>query len=94
MVVESTEDLSIYLKPTDFCDCENQTIIAMAHRLAKGCETDKEKALNIFYFVRDEIPFMLDYIVKASETLGEKIWFLCHKIYFTDCPLESSENSS
>ena len=51
MVIESTEDLSIYLKPTDFCDCENQTIIDMAHRLTKGCETDKEKALNIFYFV-------------------------------------------
>ncbi len=79
MVVESTEDLSIYLKPTDFCDCENQTIIDMAHRLTKGCETDKEKALNIFYFVRDEIPFMLDYIVKASETLEKRYGFCVTK---------------
>jgi hypothetical protein len=76
VVVESTEDLSIYLKPTDFCDCENQAIIDMAHTLTKGCETDKEKALNIFYFVRDEIPFMIDYIVKASETL-EKRYGMC-----------------
>ena len=79
MLVDSTEDLSIYLKPTDFCDCENQIIIDMVHELTKGCETDKEKALKIFYFVRDEIPFMIDYIVKASDTLKKRYGFCVTK---------------
>jgi transglutaminase-like putative cysteine protease len=79
MVIESTEDLSLCLEPTYFCDCENQKILDMAHKLTKECETDKEKALNIFYFVRDEIPFMIDYIVKASETLEKRYGFCVTK---------------
>jgi len=79
MVVESTEEMSIFLHPTYFCDCEHQTIIDLAHELTKGCETDKDKALKIFHFVRDEIPFMLDYIVKASETLERRYGFCVTK---------------
>ena len=79
MVVESLEEMSIYLQPTYFCDCKHQTIINMAHGLTKECETDRDKALKIFYFVRDEIPFMFDYIVKASETLKKRYGFCVTK---------------
>ncbi len=79
MVVKSMEEMSKYLHPTYFCDYEHQTIIDMAHELTKGCETDKDKALKVFYFVRDEIPFMLDYIVKASETLKKRYGFCVTK---------------
>ena len=79
MVVESTEEKSINLHPTYFCDCEHQTIIDMAEELTKVCETDKDKALKIFYFVRDAIHFMTDYVVKASETLKKRYGFCVTK---------------
>lgn len=66
--MDSMED---YLKPTEFCDCNNQEIINKAKELTKNDKTPKEAALIIFCFVRDQIPFMPGYIVKASETLKE-----------------------
>ena len=91
MVVESTEEMSIFLHPSYFCDCEHQTIIEMAEELTKGCESDKDKALKIFYFVRDEIPFMTDYVVKASETLEKRYGFCVTKSSLHVALLRASE---
>ncbi len=44
-----------FLKRTDTLDCDNESIKAKAQELVKGLETDKEKAVALFYFVRDEI---------------------------------------
>lgn len=79
METESMEEMSKFLKPTFFCDCDHQSIINMAHELTKGCETDKDNALKIFYFVRDKIPFMTDYVVKASETLKKRYGYCVTK---------------
>jgi len=58
-----------FLKPTQFCDCDNKEIIAKAKELTKNYESPREAALNIFHFVRDQIAFMGGLVVKASKTL-------------------------
>ncbi|MFX0004308.1 MAG: transglutaminase family protein [Promethearchaeota archaeon] len=57
------------MKSTKFCDCDNQKIITKAKELTKNDKTPRDAALSIFYFVRDQIPFMGGPVVKASETL-------------------------
>ena len=44
-----------FLRCTDTIDCDNETIKVKAQELVQGRETDKEKAVTLFYFVRDEI---------------------------------------
>ena len=69
MNLQSMKGMEDYLKPTEFCDCNNQEIIAKAKELTKNDKTPKEAALNIFHFVRDQIIFMAVECSKASETL-------------------------
>jgi hypothetical protein len=62
--------LSKYLKPTYLCDSGSKAIKEKAHELTKHIRTPKGKALKIFHFVRDEIPFSLDFTdAQASQTL-------------------------
>ena len=58
-----------YLKPTEYCDCNHPDVIKKAEDLTRNDETPEEKALSIFHFVRDQIPFQGGPVVKASETL-------------------------
>lgn len=58
-----------FLKPTRFCDCDNQEIIAKAKELTQNDNSPKEMALSIFHFVRDQIRYMMCDFTKASETL-------------------------
>ena len=67
--LQSMEGMEDYLKPTKFCDCDNQEIIDKVKELTKNDKTPKEMALSIFYFVRDQITFMMCETDKASETL-------------------------
>ena len=41
--------MEYFLKPTKFCDCDNQKIIAKATTLTQNDKTPKEAALSIFY---------------------------------------------
>ncbi len=69
-----TEQLSKYLKPTYLCDSDSEEIKRKANELTKYTRTPKGVALKVFYFVRDEIPFSLDFTdVKASQTLRTKL---------------------
>lgn len=76
MNLQSIKGMEDYLKPTEFCDCNNPEIIAKAKELTKDANSPKEAAINIFHFVRDKIIFMVCEGSKASETL---------KIGFGDC---------
>ena len=69
MNLQLMEGMEDYLNPTEFCDCNNQEIIAKAKELTKNDKTPKEMALSIFHFVRDQISFMMSDNDKASETL-------------------------
>jgi len=48
-----------YLRPTDTIDCYNEAILAKVRELTQGCDSPKEKALQLFSFVRDAIPYNL-----------------------------------
>lgn len=59
-----------YLSATKVCDVDNVDIRMKAYLLTKNSHSEKQKAINIFNFVRDEIKYRFDYpYTKASETL-------------------------
>lgn len=57
----SDENLSAYLRPTEFIDSDHRDVIAKARELTQGCVTDKERLERIYHFVRD-----LPYDILAS----------------------------
>ncbi|MDD2603809.1 MAG: transglutaminase-like domain-containing protein [Desulfobacterales bacterium] len=48
-----------YLKATAAIEAEHPLIKAKAAELTAGVATDREKAVRLFYFVRDQIPYNL-----------------------------------
>lgn len=48
-----------YLRATPSIDADHETIIEAATRLTTGCSSDEEKAVKLFYFVRDKIRYNL-----------------------------------
>jgi len=46
-----------YLKPTFFMDYENEMVREKVESLISGIKDDKEKAIKLFYFVRDKIKY-------------------------------------
>ena len=64
------EGMAEYLGATEFCDCENSEIRQKSEELTRNADSPKEAAMNIFNYVRDQIPFAIGRTdVKASETL-------------------------
>jgi hypothetical protein len=69
-----------YLKPTEFCDSDNEEVKEKARELVKDAATHKEAALSIFHFVRDSIRFGLDFTdFKASHALKTRLGFCIQK---------------
>ncbi len=65
-----------YLNPTKLCDCDDTELKEKAKEIIRGTETRKEAALKIFYFVREQISYGMDYAdVKASCTLKKELGF-------------------
>ncbi|MHA1273341.1 MAG: transglutaminase-like domain-containing protein [Promethearchaeota archaeon] len=80
------EDLEKYLKPNEFFDFDKKRVLNTALEITKGLKSQKEKAIALFYFVRDEIKYnMMSYIpqlranFKASVTLRRKNGFCVSK---------------
>ena len=66
------DDLKDFLIKTEYCDFENEKIKKLAEELIKGCVSEKEKAVALFYWVRDNILYRVGlWNRKASETLAE-----------------------
>ena len=62
-----------YLSSTKVCDIENPDIKMKSYLLTKNSYSEKQKAIDIFNFVRDEIKYRFDYSsTKASETLKKQ----------------------
>lgn len=75
--LKSLED---FLKPTEFCDSDHPDIIAAANAITWDCITEKEKAMSIFYYVRDNFPYTFgNWNWKASETLKSKVGMCTNK---------------
>jgi transglutaminase-like putative cysteine protease len=51
------EEMDKYLRCTEVVDCDSALIKKKAQALTKGLKTDREKALALFYFVRDAIKY-------------------------------------
>ena len=66
-------DVDQYLKSTKFCDWNDPDILRKAKEIEGESKSQLQIALNIFYFVRDEIVFSInDVASKASQTLKRK----------------------
>jgi transglutaminase-like putative cysteine protease len=50
-------NMDLYLHATQTIDADHERIIEVAQRLTAGCSNDQEKAVNLFYFVRDQIRY-------------------------------------
>ena len=57
MEKETEKDMEKYLRPTYNIDSDHESIIATAKRLTEGCSDNREKAVKLFYFVRDSIHY-------------------------------------
>ena len=80
------EDLDIYLQPTEFFDFNKKSVSKKAIEITGDLKTEKEKAIALFYWVRDEIKYnMLTYIpdvkanFRASVTLRRRNGFCVSK---------------
>lgn len=80
MAWQAREGMDEYLKPTELCDCDNESVKDKAQELIKGAETSKEAAIRIFHFVRDGILYGADVVdAKASDTLKRRVGFCMSK---------------
>jgi len=50
-------EMEKYLGCTEIVDCDSELIIRKTKELTKGLKTDREKAIALFYFVRDSIKY-------------------------------------
>lgn len=57
MEITGGREMEIYLRPTYAIDSDHESIVAAAERLTRGCFNDRDKAVALFYFVRDSIHY-------------------------------------
>jgi hypothetical protein len=68
-----SKNLNFFLKPTKYCDCNRKEIKEIASRITKLYSSEREKALSLFYWVKENIKFEFGYWgIKASDTLRRK----------------------
>jgi len=59
-----------YLKETRYCDFKNLVIQSKVNEIIKNCKDEREKAVKLFLWVRDNIKYAFDFWNrKASQTL-------------------------
>ena len=51
------DDREVFLRPTPTIDSDQEKIQETARRLTEGCTDDADKAVRLFYFVRDSIRY-------------------------------------
>jgi transglutaminase-like putative cysteine protease len=85
MTTTATENFGIYLQPTRFIDSDHPTVIAFSQAATGDAGRDMDRAIRIFYAVRDQIkydPYCLDLSrdkFKASVILGKKTGYCVEK---------------
>jgi len=79
------EKFNEFLKPTKFLDFDKSKVRNLAQKVVEGIESDKDKAIALFYWVRDKIRYnqfgfyMIPANFKASVTLRRKNGFCVSK---------------
>ncbi|MHA1727622.1 MAG: transglutaminase-like domain-containing protein [Promethearchaeota archaeon] len=86
-MTESTDNFEIYLRSTYFMDWKNSDVEKKAFKIVESVPEDDmiEKAVKLFYFVRDEISYNVysdifeKGVLKASSTLKNRKGFCIPK---------------
>ena len=77
--------MKIYLEDTPTIDVQNKSIVEKAKEITKDCTNEEEKAVRLFYFVRDSIPYNIYMIsvfiedFRASKILAWKKGYCVQK---------------
>ena len=64
-----------YLRPTFTIESDHDQILETAKKIIRDCQTDKQRAIRLFYFVRDMIYYNVNMVsvfeedFKATATL-------------------------
>ena len=67
------QDLKIFLHESEYCDFKHPEILKLAYEVTSGCKDQKDKAVALFNWVRDNIYYRVGlWNKKASETLAER----------------------
>ncbi|MFX1394309.1 MAG: transglutaminase-like domain-containing protein, partial [Promethearchaeota archaeon] len=67
-------DMEIYLQPTEFLNFHKKRVRDKAIEITNGLETNKEKAIALFYWVRDKIRYnMFTYYPKIKANLKASV---------------------
>ena len=71
-----------YLKETKLCNFHNKKLLKKLGIIIQDAKNKREKALKIFFFIRDTIDFnsTLNIYIKASKTLKSQTVDYCNKI--------------
>jgi transglutaminase-like putative cysteine protease len=72
--MKDNRDLSIYLEPTYFIDSDSPAIIAYASATCHGKDTDIDRAIALYYGVRDDIRYDPT-ALRIREKLYEQVQF-------------------
>ena len=51
--------MEIYLRATPSLDAGHERIVETARGVTQGCSSDEEKAVRLFYLVRDSITYSM-----------------------------------
>jgi transglutaminase-like putative cysteine protease len=84
-MVDTQKEFQLFLQPTEFIDCDSRSVIAFAESIAGSESHEIEKAIKLYYAVRDDIkydPYRIDmsrHGMKASSTLERKYGFCVSK---------------
>lgn len=76
-IMSSEYDLREFLQETRYCDCNNSKIQKIAHELTRSCFSEREKAMALFQYVRDNILYKFGYWGKKSSTTLEEGSGMC-----------------
>ncbi len=85
MTYKEDSDFSLYLNPTAYIDSDSNTIIEYSNEICKGIKLNLDKAIMLYYAVRDDIiydPYGIEFSekgMKASTTLKKKSGFCITK---------------
>ena len=72
--VRLATDLSAYLAPTTMCDADHPAVRHVATEVTRGARTQREAAVALFYWVRDEVAYTMgDWSWRASDTLAMRL---------------------
>lgn len=66
-------NFDIYLRPTRFIDSDNPKVIAYANSLTASDKSDREKAIDLYYGVRDGILYDPHHIILEPEAISASL---------------------